>query len=419
MSKLAIELYAGLHGWGEGLIAAGFRVVGFDIVDMGKMLGEKRPEGVSLVLQDVRTLHGSQFKNASLICASPPCQEMSYMAMPWSRAKQIEGALRGLEPFPEGYTGSRTIAELTALFDACFRIQREASEAAGRYIPLIVENVRGAQKWVGQAKANFGSYYLWGDVGMVGKRVVAGVPQFGVSLQPMRALKNNGGSWFAVANNTHSGLSQNPVSVPGGFKVPGISFNGEKGQTSPGFNVTAAQNYREAQKHNPDGTDHGSGSWFKIADSKNRGSNNGTAMHMSDELRLPEPRAADGDSTGEQPMPDSQLIPNVSGGLPGSLGSEAGRKLDGYSDPRRNGGKGAHLTSQRENDGRKQEGSGPIWFDTGIATHSSKSNSRKAASAQIARIPYPLARYVAQAFTSDGKHCQVDGWATPNGRLKP
>jgi hypothetical protein len=53
---------------------------------------------------------------------------------------------------------------LTALFDACFRIQREACEAAGRHIPMIVENVRGAQPWVGQSRWNYGSFHLWGDV---------------------------------------------------------------------------------------------------------------------------------------------------------------------------------------------------------------------------------------------------------------
>jgi hypothetical protein len=28
----------------------------------------------------------------------------------------------------------------------------------------VVENVCGAQKWVGRARWHFGSYYLWGDV---------------------------------------------------------------------------------------------------------------------------------------------------------------------------------------------------------------------------------------------------------------
>lgn len=77
------------------------------------------------------------------------------MAMPWSRAKAIAVEYR---------SGKRDVKSLTALFDACFRIQREAIEAAGRFIPMVVENVRGAQPWVGKARWNFGSFYLWGDV---------------------------------------------------------------------------------------------------------------------------------------------------------------------------------------------------------------------------------------------------------------
>lgn len=161
MTALAIDLYCGLGGWTEGLLAEGYDVIGFDI--------ERHVYGdleypAHLVVQDVRTLHGSQFKDAALIVASPPCQEYSYMAMPWSRAKQIARALRGDDEFPEGYKGSRTVDDLNDLFNQCFRIQREACEAAGRHIPLVIENVRGAQPWIGRAAWNYGSFYLWGDV---------------------------------------------------------------------------------------------------------------------------------------------------------------------------------------------------------------------------------------------------------------
>jgi hypothetical protein len=149
---LAIDLFCGLGGWTEGLLAAGYYVVGFD--NERHVYGEARYPA-QLVLQDVLTLHGRQFKDAALIVASPPCQEYSYMAMPWSRAKAIQAEYR---------SGVRDVKNLTRLFDACFRIQREACEAAGHHIPLVVENVRGAQKWVGRARWNFGSFYLWGDV---------------------------------------------------------------------------------------------------------------------------------------------------------------------------------------------------------------------------------------------------------------
>lgn len=150
---LAIDLYAGLGGWTDGLLAQGYEVIGFDIEQHNYGDGKCYP--AQLVLQDVLTIHGKQFKDAALIVASPPCQEYSYMAMPWSRAKAIEAEYK---------SGKRDVKKLTALFDACFRIQREASEAAGHKIPMVVENVRGAQKWVGRAKWHYGSYYLWGDV---------------------------------------------------------------------------------------------------------------------------------------------------------------------------------------------------------------------------------------------------------------
>jgi len=159
MSKpVVIDLFCGLGGWSKGFLAEGWDAVGFDIERHS--YGDKRYPA-QLVLQDVLTLDGRQFRGrAQMIVASPPCQKYSYMAMPFSRGKR-EAAWHRWErdsPFGEFH--------LNDLFDACFRIAAEAE------LPLVVENVKGAQPWVGRAKANYGSYYLWGDIANVGGRIV-------------------------------------------------------------------------------------------------------------------------------------------------------------------------------------------------------------------------------------------------------
>lgn len=151
---LAIDLFAGLGGWTEGLLAESWDVIGFDIER--HIYGEHRYPA-QLVLQDVRTLHGSQFKDAHLIVASSPCQKYSYMAMPWTKARVLADWYRD-PAYPE------RLAELNELFEQPARIQREACEASGRFIPMIQENVCGAQPWIGRARWRYGSYYLWGDV---------------------------------------------------------------------------------------------------------------------------------------------------------------------------------------------------------------------------------------------------------------
>jgi hypothetical protein len=162
MKPLCVDLFTGLHGWAQGFLAEGYMVIGVDLHDMCSDLGLPRPDGdLHIVLQDVLTLHGSQFRGATVIVASPPCQRYSYMAMPWRRAKTEAAWQRWFRdsgsPFADPFT-------LNDLYDACFRIQREASQSAGRHIPMIVENVNGAQPWVGSAAWHYGSYYLWGDV---------------------------------------------------------------------------------------------------------------------------------------------------------------------------------------------------------------------------------------------------------------
>jgi hypothetical protein len=51
-----------------------------------------------------------------------------------------------------------------------------------------------------------------------------------------------------------------------------------------------------------------------------------------------------------------------------------------------------------QHEGTKQGGSGADWWRVGMGQKSSKSDSRKAASALIARIPRPLSDHVAKIF---------------------
>ena len=347
MSKpLAIDLFCGLGGWTEGLLAEGYHARGYDIE--AHEYGDEKYPG-ELILADVMTLHGSQFADAALIVASPPCQEFSYMAMPWSRAKQIAAALRGKGEFPEGYRGSRTIAELTALFDACFRIQREASAAAGRHIPMVVENVRGAVPWVGPAAWNYGSYYLWGDVPALMPATLArktfGHPNKRDGHGHTKRLTNPsehcicptecdcqapdaGLKSFECPEHNHD---PDPVEgcpvhdpAPDGRKNPGFRFDGS-GKSFQSESV--ARHVSEGRKHH--------GDWFNDPSSPSR--------------------------------------------------------QGGQSKPKE--------TNRHPAEGRKQGGD---WFSAdsgGISrTTGSKSPARKAASAKIAKIPLPLSSWIARTY---------------------
>ena len=225
MKPLMIDLFAGLGGWADGAMAEGYDVIGFDI-ERHEYGNAKYP--AQLVLQDVRTLHGRQFRDAALIVASPPCQEYSYMAMPWSRAKAIAAEYR---------SGARDVKKLTALFDDCFRIQREAIEAAGHFIPLVVENVRGARPWVGRSRWNYGSYHLWGDV---------------PALMPMtgrRPAFKGGDRNIGRANGDHQWNTE--------FKVPGFRFDGGGGS----FQSASIKETGYKTKGKSDGAKQG-GDWF-------------------------------------------------------------------------------------------------------------------------------------------------------------
>jgi hypothetical protein len=300
------DLYCGLGGWAEGFLAEGYRVVGFDIERHDYGTGGYPGE---LVLQDIRTLHGAQLRDAAVIVASPPCQLFSRMAMPfkmsWTQAE---------------FERRRNLAH--DLFWQPWRIRYEAQEAAGRQIPLIIENVCGAQKWIRPTDWKYGSFYLWGDI---------------PALMPSTkgSIKNGiigGGSWFGIsATNTVLGM-------------------------------------------NPDGR--------KIAH----------AAKQFDGQRV----------NGERADPRDAHIK-----VPGLNWSDRSRKGQAFN---------SHAVRQMK-EGTKMGGT--WWNDSTnnlIRRASSKSSARKAASAQIAKIPEPLARHIARVFRPSIS-CAVSSHTAVSGGL--
>jgi hypothetical protein len=297
MSKpICYDLFCGLGGWSEGFLAEGYECIGFDI--------EAHDYGTggypgTLILRDIRSIHGSELKDAAVIVASPPCQAYSYRAMPWKRAKAL--------PPPDN-----------TLFNECFRIQREAIEAAGHHIPMIVENVRGAQKWVGRARWNYGSFYLWGDV---------------PALMPItfRARKYDDSGW--LPNGTLKSCNR---MVPDGRKVA-MNFHEHEKTGKPGRSFqSAAVGQMEATGLKRPGQTISAGfnNWPK-------------------------------DEAGAYVLPDGSTV----GGI----------KQPGICGPRNNG-------------------KGDAWFQDGAAKHGSRSHARKAASAMIAKIPFPLSQHIARTY---------------------
>lgn len=332
MKPLCVDLFAGLGGWAEGFLAEGFNVVGFDVERHSTQVERfARPCGEGwetastktkyypsqLVLQDVLTIHGSQFRDAALIVASPPCQNYSYLAMPWSRSKDPNNskAAKALRLRWE------TEGPDNRLFDACFRIREEAMEATRelciecdgsgmtgpergcfactgrglgppRYIPLIVENVRGAQPWVGRSAWNYGSFHLWADV---------------------PALM--------------------PITLREGLKCGGRGMKEAREKNTLAddfFNTPHELRSQKAMRGNSNG---GHGIWFERDES---------GLNKRD-------RAA----------------------VAGIQNSEDGTKIGGdwFSDP-----------------------------NSTCRKHGSRSNARKAASAQIAKIPFNLASHIARVY---------------------
>ena len=136
---LLVDLCGGLGGVAEGFLVAGYAVVGYDIQDHGYP-SEIRVQDVREVDSIVAQWEGRQI---TVLWASPPCNEMTLRDLPWGRIKHL--------PPPD-----------LSIFEACFELARRLKPKV-----FVLENVRGAQPWIGRAPLHRGPYYFWGDVALM------------------------------------------------------------------------------------------------------------------------------------------------------------------------------------------------------------------------------------------------------------
>jgi hypothetical protein len=137
-----LDLFCGRFGWGKVFAARGWEVIGIDLVEPPEI-----PEGCTFFKSDILKITAdSPFMHwddgtdyFDFICASSPCEQFSLHGMKHFHPNP---------PYPE--LGIRLFEHTRAL-----------CEASG--VPYVMENVRAAQAFVGNARHHCGPFYLWGS----------------------------------------------------------------------------------------------------------------------------------------------------------------------------------------------------------------------------------------------------------------
>lgn len=129
-----LDLFCGRLGWGRVFAARGWEVVGIDLVEPREI-----PNGCTFLKLNVLELSHVYASSFDFICASSSCEEFSLFRM---------AHFHPTPPYPE-------------LGIKLFNHTRAICEASGAL--YVMENVAGAQDFVGQAVAHCGPFYLWGN----------------------------------------------------------------------------------------------------------------------------------------------------------------------------------------------------------------------------------------------------------------
>lgn len=129
-----LDLFCGRFGWSKAFAARGWECVGVDLIEPPEI-----PAGCTFLQADVLSCEARLIQGAyDFICASSPCEEFSVHGM------------KHFHPNPK----------YPEMGIKLFNHTRSLCEAAG--VPYVMENVRAAQSFVGNAVHHCGPFYLWG-----------------------------------------------------------------------------------------------------------------------------------------------------------------------------------------------------------------------------------------------------------------
>lgn len=138
-----LDLFCGRWGWSKAFAARGWECVGVDLIAPPEV-----PKGCEFIMADILECETSidgkfWYGNYStlrpdFICASSPCEQFSVHGMKHFHPNP---------PYPE-------------LGIKLFEHTRRICEESG--VPYVMEQVRAAQQFVGNAVHHCGPFYLWG-----------------------------------------------------------------------------------------------------------------------------------------------------------------------------------------------------------------------------------------------------------------
>lgn len=191
-----LDLFCGRLGWSKAFAARGWSCVCVDLV-----IPESIPDWCEFYAKDVLEIDATWLKKHGpfdFICASSPCEQFSVHGM------------KHFHPNPK----------YPELGLRLFNHTRELCESSD--VPYVMENVRAAQQFVGNAVHHCGPFYLWGDgvPTLLNQGISKGISLHikgieKVSGEERKALRNSAKIPFQWASgNQRKAITANAATIP-------------------------------------------------------------------------------------------------------------------------------------------------------------------------------------------------------------